>query len=383
MSYREGGVHRSEKDRNHYAWSGEHSRRVYQCVYRFMQEQRGNNDAEDARYYVAFSGGPDSLALLTAVCQCIHHEKQFSGDVTALIINHQLQEQAVAMTEHALEQAQLLGARTQVIEVTVLPKNGMEADARDARYQALLNASRGGKLLLGHTVDDQIETIFLGLLRGSGPNVLSGMSRNPDLAYMCCDNNSMGERDSSQFKNEPSQVFRPLLDAVRREDTWHACHEWRVRPLFDEHNVSSTVARAKLRNHVLPVISAELGPHLTTNLVKSAQLIRDDNSALEEIATKILTDTITTEGTLPCHEISSQPVALFSRVVRLWLNSHGITPHHVHITHIMELATNPRWTGPVAVPRAESAKISKGETARTVVAKRKHEGKTFLYCTQQ
>ena len=124
--------------------------------------------AADDRWCVALSGGPDSLAL-TAVAATLK-------PTTALIVDHRLQEGSHQVALTAQRQAISLGCvDAQVLCVDVGSAGGPEAAARTARYRALDHARADAPVLLGHTLDDQAETVLLGLGRGSGGRSIAGM----------------------------------------------------------------------------------------------------------------------------------------------------------------------------------------------------------------
>jgi tRNA(Ile)-lysidine synthase len=134
-----------------------------------------------------------------------------------------------------------------------------EAAARDARYAALRSAAErhGAAIVLtGHTRNDQAETILLGLARGSGPGSLRGMAELDGL------------------------IGRPLLD-VTRESTHAAALAEGLDPWDDPHNSDERYSRVRVRHAVLPVMETELGPGIIDALARTADLVRDDDDALD------------------------------------------------------------------------------------------------------
>ncbi|MGH3974760.1 MAG: tRNA lysidine(34) synthetase TilS, partial [Pseudonocardiaceae bacterium] len=123
---------------------------------------------------VACSGGADSLALAAAALHCAG---RLSLVVRGLVVDHQLQPGSGAAAQVAAQALSQLGCvDVRVLQVTVEGPGGLEAAARRARYAALRAAAPAGALvLLGHTLDDQAETVLLGLGRGSGPRSVAGM----------------------------------------------------------------------------------------------------------------------------------------------------------------------------------------------------------------
>ncbi len=176
---------------------------------------------------VALSGGPDSLAL-TAIAASLR-------PTTALIVDHGLQPGSAAVAATAQRQAEQLGCvEAQVFSVRVGGDGGPEAAARNARYHALADARRDRPVLLAHTLDDQAETVLLGLGRGSGARSIAGM--RPYDPPWC----------------------RPLL-GVRRATTHAACADLGLRAWHDPHNADQRFTRSRLRHEVLPLLEEVLG----------------------------------------------------------------------------------------------------------------------------
>jgi tRNA(Ile)-lysidine synthase len=146
--------------------------------------------------------------------------------------------------------------------VTVAGPGGLEAAARAARYAALEEAAAdvgAVAVLLGHTLDDQAETVLLGLARGSGPRSLAGMPPRRGL------------------------FLRPLL-GVRRSVTAEACAALGLPVWSDPHNADRRFARVRVRLDALPALEAALGPGVAEALVRTAGQLRDDAEVLEKIA---------------------------------------------------------------------------------------------------
>ena len=221
---------------------------------------------------VACSGGADSLAL-AAAARVVGARRGLS--VRAVVVDHGLQPgsdevaarvvsqlaQGVADVSMTAIRPQLAPMEVAVVAVRVeAVGEGVEAAARRARYRALESAARGDELiLLGHTLDDQAETVLLGLARGSGTRSLAGMParRGP--------------------------FVRPLL-GLRRATTRAACADFGLEPWEDPHNEAPGFARARVRHRVLPVLEAELGPGIAEALARTAALARADADLLDELA---------------------------------------------------------------------------------------------------
>lgn len=241
---------------------------------------------------VALSGGPDSLAL-TAAAAAVR-------PTTALIVDHGLQPGSADVARTAREQAHDLGCvAAQVLAVQVGRDGGPEAAARTARYAALDTARGGAPVLLAHTLDDQAETVLLGLGRGSGPRSIAGM-RSCDPPW-----------------------YRPLLD-VRRSATHAVCAELGLPAWDDPHNHDTRFTRVRLRRQVLPLLEEVLGGGVAEALARTATALREDTDALDWLAGADLAGA-TTGGSLELAAIRHLPTALRRRVIRGWLLAGGAT----------------------------------------------------------
>lgn len=220
----------------------------------------------DGLVLVACSGGADSLALAAATAFVAPRLGLRAGLVT---VDHGLQPGSDRRAAAVARWAAGTGFRpAEAVAVRVAGRpGGPEAAARTARYEALAEAARrhdAPVVLLGHTRDDQAETVLLALARGAGPRGLAGMPATREVAGV-------------SFR-------RPLLD-VAREQTRKACAALGLTPWEDPHNTDERYARARVRGAALPALVAALGPGVLDNLARSARLIAADNAALDALAT--------------------------------------------------------------------------------------------------
>jgi tRNA(Ile)-lysidine synthase len=272
---------------------------------------------DDDHWCAALSGGPDSLAL-TAVAVELR-------PTTALIVDHGLQPDSDAVAETARRQALALGCvDARILVVSVGSAGGPEAAARAARYEALDAARGGAPVLLGHTSDDQAETVLLGLGRGSGPRSIAGM--RPYQPPWC----------------------RPLL-GVRRAVTGAACEELGLRPWRDPHNIDRAYTRARLRAEVLPLLEDVLGGGVADALVRTAAALREDCDVLDDLALAELPSAVS-DGGLHTDRLGKLPDAVRRRVIRGWLLAGGATNlTDKQIRCVDRLVTAWRGQGGVAV----------------------------------
>jgi len=201
---------------------------------------------------VAFSGGPDSTALLHALAQL---PEARSRGLRALHVDHGLQAQSAAWAEHCAHFCTTLAIPCMVLPVQVKrgAGGGLEAAARDARYAALATQLGAGEwLVLAHHRDDQAETVLLKLLRGTGPEGLGGM------------------RELRAFAR--GQLWRPLL-GVPRQLLLDYVAAWQLPSIEDPSNRDLHLARNLLRHDILPRL-VQHWPQAVHAIVHSAALSR-------------------------------------------------------------------------------------------------------------
>ena len=241
---------------------------------------------------VACSGGADSLALLSAT---VFEGHKLGARVIGVTVDHGLQEGSAEHAVHVVGQMATLGA-DETASVTVRVDaggRGVEAAAREARYAVLDQMAthvEAATVLLGHTLDDQAETVMLGLARGSGGRSLAGMRR----AF--------------------ERYRRPLLD-VPRIDTGTACQVEGIEYWDDPHNVDPAFTRARVRTKVLPVLEAELGPGVADALARTADQLRDDSDLLDELAASAYEE-VRDGDDLLVDGLVDRPRAVLTRVLR-------------------------------------------------------------------
>lgn len=243
------------------------------------------------RVLVACSGGADSMALAAATV----FEAQAAGWLAgAAVVDHQLLPESDRVAGEVRDRLRALGCDpVEVVAVRAATRGGPEAAARDARYAALSSLAERHRavVLLGHTLDDQAETVLLGLARGSGLRSLSGMtpSRGP-------------------FR-------RPLL-GVTREQTSSACAAMGLVVWQDPSNADGQFARARVRHRVLPVLEDALGPGVAAALARTAGLARADADALDALADNLATKAVGPDGAASVDALAEAPAALRRRVLR-------------------------------------------------------------------
>jgi len=281
---------------------------------------------DGALVLVACSGGPDSLALAACTAWVAKRRGLRAG---AVIVDHGLQESSAEVAAEAARACRAFGLDPVVVDrVTVGTAGGPEAAARDARYAALTavaDAHGAAVVLLGHTREDQAETVLLRLARGSGARSLSAMS--------------------------PAQGIwrRPTLDvprAIVHECADEECARIGVTAWSDPHNEDPAFSRVRVRKS-LPLLAEALGDGVIGGLSRSAQLLRDDADALDawamvEVATHVLD--AQPGCSIDVAALESLPRAIRTRIYKVMCERSGATElDSGHIAGIDELIT--RWHG--------------------------------------
>ena len=276
---------------------------------------------------VAVSGGADSLALAYALNK---EAPDLAITLIAVTIDHQLQTGSADQAKKVQEQLKAMGYQEVIIEkVSVVEKSGLEADARTARYAALdaiAHAYGASQIFLGHTRDDQAETVLLGLARGSGTRSLSGMA------------------------TVNGKYARPFLQLTRAQ-TVAACEEAEITPWNDPHNANEKFSRVRVRNKVMPVMEEEIGPGIAVALARSAAILRDDADALDEMAQAVISRIDLSD--LDCAALAELPRAIRSRVLRAAIYAAGAPSGSVsadHLSGVEALVTSWRGQGEASLP---------------------------------
>jgi tRNA(Ile)-lysidine synthase len=283
---------------------------------------------------VAVSGGADSLALAAAL---VPEAKNLLVNLVGVTIDHQLQERSGEQAAKVLSQFSELGIeQVETVKVEVEILDGLEASARRARYGALESVAEkyNAKLIfLGHTLNDQAESVLLGLARGSGARSLSGMAR-------CT-----------------GKYCRPLL-AITRAETLAACSENNLTPWIDPHNSDSQFARVRVRTDALPKLEESIGPGITQALARSADLLRDDADALDGWATQAAASLDLAD--LEISLLADLPKAVRTRLLRKAIYAAGAPIGSItaeHVASVEALVTS--WHGQGACSLPGGVKVSR------------------------
>ena len=252
------------------------------------------------RILVACSGGADSLALAAA---SVFEGSRIGVLVGAVIVEHGLQPETKAVAEATAKTLAELSAspvEVRAVKVAKTKAGGPEAAARTARYAALDAAADelGAKfVMLAHTLNDQAETVLLGLARGSGNRSL----------------NAMAEVNG--------RYLRPLL-GIERQTTVAFCEDSGLKAWHDPQNKDNKFARVRARQNVMPVLESELGPGIAQALARSADQLREDEAVLAPMAQDFFDNFVSLKATsieIALAEFEAAPLAIRHRVIAMAL----------------------------------------------------------------
>lgn len=304
-------------------------------VRRAVRELLSSVANPDELVLVGLSGGADSLALAAATA---FEAPKLGLRAGAVIVDHGLQAGSAQVAQRAAEQARALELDPVVIRpVEVIAADGPEADARTARYAALeaVRTEVGASwVLLAHTLDDQAETVLLGLTRGAGATSLAGMAP------------------------VTGTLLRPLL-GIRRAQTVAACAGAQLEAWSDPHNEDWAYTRVRIRRDVLPVLERELGPGVAEALTRTADQLRDDTAVLDAMAAETLPQVTlgllgepgSALAQLDVAALAELPAAVRNRVLRLTaLNVFGASLSAAHTASVARLVTDWHGQGEIHLP---------------------------------
>jgi len=233
----------------------------------------------DERIVIAVSGGADSTALLLAFDE-LRRVGRIASELAVAHLDHGLRGEAGAEDARWVEGLarefgyEFVTERVSVGQSAHEARDNLEQAARRERYEFLARAARASEarvIVVGHTLDDQAETMLLALLRGSGAEGLSAMSA------------------VSVLKTEGGELLlvRPLLNWARRAETEQYCAAQGVIARVDEMNEDERFSRVRVRRQLLPLLET-FNPRVAETLARTAGLLRADAEALEAQAAKLL-----------------------------------------------------------------------------------------------
>ncbi len=286
------------------------------------------------------SGGPDSLSMLNILNE-IREEKIIKFDIFVAHINHGIRENAKIDEKFVLDFCKKLDIQcfvlnTNIKELSKKDKLGLEETGRKVRYEffdKILNETNSNKVAIAHNSNDNVETIIMNIIRGSGLSGLKGIEA------------------------QNGKYIRPLIEA-KREEIEKYCEEEKLNPRHDESNDENIYTRNKIRNIVIPYIKKELNPNIIDAVTRLSEIAKDDinyldiqtksaynNMCLKEnfIPQNVYNEEKEAKIILDLKKFNSEPKAIQKRVIlysinKLFGNTMGI--ERIHIEDIIKLCNN-------------------------------------------
>ena len=311
---------------------------------------------------IAVSGGADSTALAAVV---IDHCLRAGSTPHTLSVDHGIRPGSDREAQETCEVMASLGAQSSWVSVTVDAPGGPEASARVARRSALAeHAQTLGErvaVFLGHTMDDQAETVLLRLARGSGVGSLRAMSVRDDAGSIVW--------------------MRPLMNC-RRSETLGACRQLELPWVDDPSNKmdgpwraadGSALRRSAVREQAIPSLAHSLGMDPVPSLARTAELSAADDDALNEWAEQVwqrawecASEAASGIGALRVAELKEIPQAVRMRVLHRYLSAVG-APSLAHLEQADALITHWSGQGPLSIPKGTLTRVGKGKDARLIL----------------
>lgn len=260
---------------------------------------------------VAYSGGVDSHVLLHA----LHSARQVANldfQLSAIHIHHGLSQHADQWQTHCKQVCAQLGITFQTANVSVkaLPRQSLEAQAREARYNTLVElAPANSQVVLGQHQDDQLETFLLQLKRGAGPKGLSAMNR----AWIS---------DCPLQSSKQVGFYRPLLDTKQRAILDYA-QQHNLKWCEDESNQNTDFERNFLRHDVLPILQNRW-PEISRSVARSAALCAEQQGLLDELCLEKLEYIKASATSLHLPALKQLSQSWLHQLVRFWLSQLNI-----------------------------------------------------------
>ena len=296
---------------------------------------------------VGVSGGADSVCLLHVLAKW---RQRLGIGLHVAHLNHQIRGvESQADSEFVSDLAGSLGIPMTIDSQDVAAyrterKSSLEEAARELRYAFFAGVARevgARRIAVGHTRDDQVETILMHIIRGTGVAGLSGLAPCSPLVH---DRQRMllPAQASSTAKAQRSSVLiiRPLLDTTRQE-TADYCQEHHLNPRVDSSNLLPSFFRNRLRLHLLPLLR-QYNPNIDQALLRLADIASEDNAFIEQQASGLWDQVARQEDKaiyLDKKQLAGLSIALQRHLLRLAVTRLAGDVRDIEATHI-EAARN-------------------------------------------
>ena len=283
------------------------------------------------------SGGPDSLSMLNLLYN-FKNTKTFNIEIFVAHINHGIRENAKIDEQFVKEFCIKRGIEcftlnTNIKDIAQKEKRGLEETGRKVRYEYfedIIEKTNSNKIAVAHNANDNVETIIMNIIRGSGLSGLKGIEA------------------------KTSKYIRPLIES-KREEIEEYCDRQKLNPRHDESNDLNIYTRNKIRNVAIPYIKDELNPNIIETITRLSEIAKDDinyldiqteiaynNMCLEEnfIAENVYKEKNTAKIILDLRKFNKENRAIQKRIIMFAINKlFGTTKgiEKIHIEDIIKL----------------------------------------------
>lgn len=313
---------------------------------------------------VGVSGGPDSVCLLHLLTQL---SDDFSFNIIVAHVNHQLRAKESDRDEKFVRELcrkRKLKFVSKSVNIRRLKKPGkssIEEIAREKRYEyfgKLVQKYRATKIVLGHHADDQIETVLMHLLRGSGSEGLAGIRSKRFFGYIHIEHGHSGH-------HEPVYIVRPLLEVTRREILDYL-KKSKLSYREDSSNTNIAFLRNKIRHKLIPHLEKEYNPQLRNSLLRTADILAKEEDFWETFISSFLRNLdiplYSDHFHYPMVQLQNSPIAMQRRLVRTFLEyvqGHLQQIDYSHIDSILDMIQHPEKESTIQLPGKYSVSIEK------------------------
>jgi tRNA(Ile)-lysidine synthase len=291
---------------------------------------------------VGVSGGADSVCLLHVLAKW---RRRLGIRLHIAHLDHQIRgAESQADAQYVFNLAGLLGIpvtidRQDIAAYRTERKCSLEEAARELRYAFFARVARkvgAHRIAIGHTSDDQVETILMHILRGTGITGLCGLAPCSPLVYST-QGISLSAEAPSVAKRQPGNLLaiRPLLD-ITREETASYCQNHQLDPRVDSSNLSPSFFRNRLRLHLLPLLR-QYNPSIDQALIRLADIAKEDNAFIEQQASGLWDEVARQENNaiyLDKRQMAGLPIALQRHLLRVAVTKLAGDVRDIEASHI-------------------------------------------------
>ena len=274
------------------------------------------------------SGGPDSITLLDVLLKI---QKEIKFNIVVAHINHMIRKEAIDDQKYVEEfcknrKIPCFVKQVEIQDIAKKQKIGTEEAGRKIRYEffdEILKQTNSNKIATAHTKNDNVETVLMNIIRGTGTSGLKGIEVIRENKYI-----------------------RPLINCKRKEKEEY-CKKNNLKPRIDKTNMENIYSSNKVRNLLIPYIQKEFNPNIIEAIDRLSKISKEENQFIEDKTIQaykeILIEETKEQITLDLKKFNVLELVIKNRIVlytinRLFGSSSGI--EKIHIQDIIKLCSN-------------------------------------------